>query len=56
LVDELVPEPPPGAHAFPEVAIGALRGALMRHLDEIIDVDRDTLVAQRMQRYREAGG
>jgi acetyl-CoA carboxylase carboxyl transferase subunit alpha len=56
LVDELVPEPPPGAHAFPDVAIAALRGALVRHLGEIVDVDRDALVAQRMQRYREAGG
>lgn len=55
LVDELVPEPPPGAHAFPTVAIAALRGALVRNLGELCGVDADTLVAQRMQRYRSAG-
>ena len=56
LVDELVPEPPPGAHAFPDIAIAALRGALVRHLNDIVAVDPDVLVARRMQRYRRAGG
>ena len=56
LVDELVPEPPPGAHAHPEAAIAALRGALVRHLDALRDVDPAALVAARMQRYRQAGG
>jgi acetyl-CoA carboxylase alpha subunit len=56
LVDELVPEPPPGAHAFPEVAIAALRGALVRHLGAVCDVDPAALVAARRQRYRLAGG
>jgi acetyl-CoA carboxylase carboxyl transferase subunit alpha len=56
LVDELVPEPWPGAHAHPDVAIAALRGALLRHLDELVGVDINSLVAARMQRYRRAGG
>jgi acetyl-CoA carboxylase carboxyl transferase subunit alpha len=56
MVDELVPEPSPGAHAFPDVAIAALRGALLRHLDELAEVDRNSLVASRMARYRRAGG
>jgi acetyl-CoA carboxylase alpha subunit len=55
-VDELVPEPWPGAHAHPDVAIAALRGALLRHLDELAGVDINSLVAARMQRYRRAGG
>jgi acetyl-CoA carboxylase carboxyl transferase subunit alpha len=56
LVDELVPEPAPGAHAFPDIAIAALRGALLRHLGELAEVDSNTLVASRMARYRRAGG
>lgn len=56
LVDELVPEPPPGAHAHPDVAIAALRGALVRHLDELCAVPVDQLVGARMERYRQAGG
>jgi acetyl-CoA carboxylase carboxyl transferase subunit alpha len=56
LVDELVPEPWPGAHAYPDVAIAALRGALVRHLDELATVDINELVAARTARYRTAGG
>ena len=56
LVDELVPEPAPGAHAYPDVAIAALRGALVRHLDELSTIDPDALVSARMRRYRNAGG
>ena len=56
LVDELIPEPPPGAHAFPDVAIAALRGALLRHLAQLDGVPADDLVAARLQRYRLAGG
>jgi acetyl-CoA carboxylase carboxyl transferase subunit alpha len=56
LVDELVPEPWPGAHAYPDVAIAALRGALVRHLDELATVDINDLVAARTARYRTAGG
>jgi acetyl-CoA carboxylase carboxyl transferase subunit alpha len=56
LVDELVPEPSPGAHAHPEVSIAALRGALVRNLEALRAVDADTLVATRLRRYRSAGG
>jgi acetyl-CoA carboxylase carboxyl transferase subunit alpha len=56
LVDELVPEPPPGAHAHVELVIAALRGALMRHLDELGDMPIDALLATRALRYRNAGG
>jgi acetyl-CoA carboxylase carboxyl transferase subunit alpha len=56
LVDELVPEPPPGAHAHPDIAIAALHGALVRHLDALSAIPVDELVAARMERYRRAGG
>jgi len=56
LVDELVPEAPPGAHAFPDVAIAALQGSLLRHVESLLHVDVDALVEARLQRYRLAGG
>jgi acetyl-CoA carboxylase carboxyl transferase subunit alpha len=56
MVDELVPEPWPGAHQHPDIAIAALKGALVRHLGELATVDVNALVAARMQRYRQAGG
>jgi acetyl-CoA carboxylase carboxyl transferase subunit alpha len=59
LVDELVVEPPPGAHAHPEVVIQALCEAIDRHLDELEDIPAQLLVADRLRRHRtgpSAGG
>jgi acetyl-CoA carboxylase alpha subunit len=56
LVDELIPEPPPGAHAHAPLVIAAIRGAVIRNLDELCEIPIDELVAQRQRRYREAGG
>jgi len=56
LVDELIPEPPPGAHAHAPLVIAAIRGAMIRHLDELGAIPIDELVAQRRRRYRAAGG
>ncbi|HEY6377864.1 MAG TPA: carboxyltransferase subunit alpha [Candidatus Dormibacteraeota bacterium] len=56
LVDELVPEPPPGAHAMGTVVIAALRGALIRHLDELSAMDPEERLARRRARYRALGG
>jgi acetyl-CoA carboxylase carboxyl transferase subunit alpha len=56
LVDELSPEPPPGAHAHAPLVIAAIRGAVIRNLDELSEIPIDELVAQRQQRYRAAGG
>ena len=56
LVDELVPEPTGGAHTHPAVTVAALRGAIVRHLDELCSIDVDTLVRMRLARYRGAGG
>lgn len=56
LVDELVPEPEPGAHAHPGVVIAALHGAIARHLDALRAIPVDELLAARAARYRHAGG
>ena len=55
LVDELIPEPLPGAHEHQAVVIGALRGALLRHLRQLSALSVDELLAQRHDRYRHAG-
>ena len=55
LVDELVPEPAPGAHAHQQLCIAALRGTLTRHLDELCAKDTQTLLRERTERYRRAG-
>ena len=56
LVDELIPEPEPGAHEHPSVVIAAIKGAVARNLAELRDVPPDELVARRAARYRSAGG
>lgn len=56
LVDELIPEPEPGAHAHPRVVIAAMRGAIARHLDELCATPIDELLRRRAVRYRAAGG
>ena len=56
LVDELIPEPEPGAHAHPEVVVAAIRGAVARHLTELRAIPLDELLARRAARYRAAGG
>ena len=56
IVDELIPEPPPGAHAHPGLVIAALKGALIRNLDALCGRPVDDLVAARVNRYRAAGG
>ena len=56
MVDELVPEPAPGAHAHPEICIAALRGAILRNLDELSRLDVESLIAARQERYQRAGG
>jgi acetyl-CoA carboxylase carboxyl transferase alpha subunit len=55
LVDELVPEPMPGAHAHASLCVAALRGALIRHLDELCAKDIAAVLEERTRRYRRAG-
>jgi acetyl-CoA carboxylase carboxyl transferase alpha subunit len=55
LVDELVAEPAPGAHAHPAAAIASLRGALVRHLEQLCAIDPAERTARRRGRYRRAG-
>lgn len=51
-VDEIVPEPPEGAHADPEAAAIALAQAIRRHLDQLKAMPVDQMVAARQAKFR----
>ena len=55
VVDEVIPEPPGGAHRDPPVAIDALGRALRRHLADLSGLDGPALTADRYARFRALG-
>jgi acetyl-CoA carboxylase carboxyl transferase subunit alpha len=55
VVDEIVPEPPGGAHAEPAQASAALRAALDKALRALEKVPPDKLIRQRGEKYRRIG-
>lgn len=55
VIDEIIEEPPGGAHADPAGAGRALGEALRRHLGELDELDEEELVEQRTERYRSIG-
>ena len=55
LVDEIVPEPPGGAHADPAAAVAALGVALESQLADFDGVPADQLVARRAEKYLRMG-
>ncbi len=55
IIDEVIPEPPGGAHLDPEAASKALGEALVRHLDELDGRDPEELVRDRREKYYAMG-
>jgi acetyl-CoA carboxylase carboxyl transferase subunit alpha len=55
VVDEVVPEPPLGAHRRPEVAAASLRKRLKHHLDALRKLSPEALIQQRYERFRALG-
>ena len=55
VVDEVVPEPPGGAHRDPAAAVAALGSAIVRHLDELRPLNAEALQRDRYRRFRELG-
>jgi acetyl-CoA carboxylase carboxyl transferase subunit alpha len=51
-VDEIISEPPGGAHLDHEVGAGLLGTALKRHLGELKALPVDELVAIRQKKFR----
>jgi acetyl-CoA carboxylase carboxyl transferase subunit alpha len=55
IIDEIVPEPPGGAHLDPESAAQAVGEALVRNLDELDGRDPEVLVRERREKYYAMG-
>ena len=55
LVDEVIPEPPGGAHSDPERTIAALGEAVRRHVEELAKIGSKRLVKPRAKKYMEMG-
>jgi len=50
LIDEILPEPLGAAHRDPEATAEVIRNAILKHLDDIDQLDIDQLLDQRQQR------
>ncbi|MCX7789414.1 MAG: acetyl-CoA carboxylase carboxyltransferase subunit alpha [Chloroflexaceae bacterium] len=55
IIDEVVPEPPGGAHLNPQEAITTLGKRIQAHLDELCALDLPTLLERRYAKYRAMG-
>ena len=55
VIDEIIPEPPGGAHADHSAAAAGLQEALIRHLDELRHLKPDKLVRRRREKFLRMG-
>jgi acetyl-CoA carboxylase carboxyl transferase subunit alpha len=55
VIDEIIPEPPGGAHADPEATAEALREALRRHVRQLRKTKIDKLLKRREEKYLSMG-
>jgi acetyl-CoA carboxylase carboxyl transferase subunit alpha len=55
IIDEIIPEPPGGAHSDGPAAIASLGERLRAHLEELCAIDTSTLLKRRYEKYRVIG-
>ncbi len=55
VADDVIPEPPGGAHADYDTTAARLRDALLRHLGELDELDEDELLRRRWAKYEAMG-
>ena len=55
LVDEIIKEPLGGAHTFPEETYKLVKKAITKAIKEFIDLDKETLVHNRMEKFSNMG-
>ncbi len=55
VVDEVLPEPPGGAHMDPGTMMETISAALRRHLRTLVRVKPDALIARRYKKFRAMG-
>jgi acetyl-CoA carboxylase carboxyl transferase subunit alpha len=51
VIDEIIPEPPGGAHSSQEATAKAVQESLIKHLDELRKVKPDKLVRRRREKF-----
>jgi acetyl-CoA carboxylase carboxyl transferase subunit alpha len=55
VIDQIIPEPPGGAHTDPDGAAAALGAALETHLADLAALQPDDRIQQRADKYRKIG-
>ena len=55
VIDEIIPEPPGGAHADQAATAKSVQDALCRHLDELRDLRPEKLIRKRREKYLRMG-
>ncbi len=55
LIDEVIAEPLGGAHRNPEATAANVKEAILRHLGELEQMDREEIVEDRYKRFRKMG-
>ena len=55
VIDEILPEPPGGAHMNPQLMAKTVAAGIKRNLKQIRKVKPDTLIARRDKKYRDMG-
>jgi len=55
LVDEIIQEPPGGAHADPDGAKEVMGEAVRRHISELAKIAPQKLIKPRVKKYMEMG-
>lgn len=55
IVDEIIPEPPGGAHRAPEDVAELLKKSIVKYLDELTPLSSEDLMDKRYKKYRKIG-
>jgi acetyl-CoA carboxylase carboxyl transferase subunit alpha len=55
LIDEIVKEPLGGAHNDPEKMVKTLKAHVTKQIKELMEIDTNTLISQRVARYKNMG-
>lgn len=55
IVDEVIPEPPGGAHRDPESAAANLKKAVLKHIKDLSSLSKEDLVESRYNKFRNMG-
>jgi acetyl-CoA carboxylase carboxyl transferase subunit alpha len=55
LVDEIIKEPLGGAHTFPEKNFKIVKAAIIKSIKELININKDELVKNRMEKFSNMG-